>query len=92
MCLAVPGVVVEIAGEGELRMGRVDFSGVKRQVCLAYVPEARLGDYVLVHVGFALSVVDEQAALETLRALAELGLDETPAPPAPPAAGSPGDP
>lgn len=77
MCLAVPGKLVSISGEGELRMGRVDFAGVTRQACLAYVPEARVGDYVLVHVGFALSRVDEQAAQETLRALAEIGeLDE----------------
>jgi hydrogenase expression/formation protein HypC len=54
-------------------MGRVDFSGVTRPACLAYVPEAQVGDYVLVHVGFALSRVDEQAALETLQVLAELG-------------------
>jgi hydrogenase expression/formation protein HypC len=73
MCLAVPGKLVEISGEGELRMGRVDFAGVTRQACLAYVPEAKVGDYVLVHVGFALSRVDEQAAMETLRTLAEIG-------------------
>jgi hydrogenase expression/formation protein HypC len=73
MCLAVPGKVVEITGEGELRMGRVDFSGVKREACLAYTPEVRVGDYVLVHVGFAISQIDEQAAHETLAALAELG-------------------
>ncbi len=77
MCLAVPGKVVEIEGEGELRMGKVDFSGVKRQACLAYVPEVRLGDYVLVHVGFAISRIDEEQALETLATLAESGqLDE----------------
>ncbi|HXY39048.1 MAG TPA: HypC/HybG/HupF family hydrogenase formation chaperone [Vicinamibacteria bacterium] len=73
MCLAVPGKVVEITGEGELRMGKVDFSGVQRQACLAYVPEVRLGDYVLVHVGFAISRIDEQQAMETLAALAEIG-------------------
>ncbi len=73
MCLAVPGKLIEISGAGELRMGRVDFSGVTRQACLAYVPEAQVGDYVLVHVGFALSRIDEQAALETLRALEEIG-------------------
>ena len=78
MCLAVPGKVVEIAGEGELRMGKVDFAGVQRQACLAYVPECRVGDYVLVHVGFAISVIDEQAAEETLQALAEISaLEET---------------
>ena len=73
MCLAVPGKVVEILGDGELRMGKVDFSGVQRQACLAYVPEVELGDYVLVHVGFAISRIDEQAAQETLQALAEIG-------------------
>jgi hydrogenase expression/formation protein HypC len=73
MCLAVPGKVVEILGEGELRMGKVDFSGVKRQVSLAFVPEVQLGDYVLVHVGFAISRIDEQQAMETLSALAEIG-------------------
>ncbi len=73
MCLAVPGKVVEIAGEGELRMGKVDFSGVQRQACLAYVPEVQLGDYVLVHVGFAISRIDEQQAMETLATLEEIG-------------------
>jgi hydrogenase expression/formation protein HypC len=73
MCLAVPGKVVEITGEGELRMGKVDFAGVQRQACLAYVPEAQLGDYVLVHVGFAISRIDEKQAMETLEALREIG-------------------
>jgi hydrogenase expression/formation protein HypC len=73
MCLAVPGRLVEIVGAGELRMGRVDFSGVQRQACLAYLPEAQVGDYVLVHVGFAISRLDEQAARETLEALAQIG-------------------
>ena len=73
MCLAVPGKVIEVEGDGELRMARVDFSGVQRQACLAYVPEARVGDYVLVHVGFAISTIDEEAAHETLAALKEMG-------------------
>ncbi len=73
MCLAVPGKVIEIEGGGELRMGRVDFSGVQRQACLAYVPEVQIGDYVLVHVGFAISRIDEKAAHETLAALKEMG-------------------
>ncbi len=90
MCLAVPGKVVEITGDGELRMGKVDFSGVQRQACLAYVPEVEIGDYVLVHVGFAISRIDEQAAHETLAALAEIGaLDEMEAPEA---SGGPGEP
>jgi hydrogenase expression/formation protein HypC len=73
MCLAVPGRVVEIQGEGDLRMGRIDFGGVVRQACLAYLPEAELGDYVLVHVGFAISRIDEQAARDTLEALKQIG-------------------
>ncbi|HXK12865.1 MAG TPA: HypC/HybG/HupF family hydrogenase formation chaperone [Vicinamibacteria bacterium] len=73
MCLAVPGKVVEITGEGQLRMGKVDFSGVQRQACLAYVPEAQIGDYVLVHVGFAISRVDEEQAMATLATLREIG-------------------
>jgi len=78
MCLAVPGRVVEIDGDGDLRMARVDFAGVVRQACLAYVPEARVGDYVLVHVGFAISRIDEKAARETFEALAEIGQLELP--------------
>ena len=73
MCLAVPGRLVEVLGEGEVRMGRVEFEGVVRQACLAYLPEARVGDYVLVHVGFAISRIDEEQAKETLRALAQIG-------------------
>ena len=82
MCLAVPGKVMEIDGNGQSRMARVDFSGVQRQVCLAFVPEAQVGDYVLVHVGFAISRIDEEAAHETLAALKEMGeLTELGAPP-----------
>lgn len=73
MCLAVPGRLVEILGDSDLRMGRVDFGGVVRQACLAYLPEAEPGDYVLVHVGFAISRIDEQAAQETLEALRQIG-------------------
>jgi hydrogenase expression/formation protein HypC len=78
MCLAVPGRVVELLGEGDLRAARVDFGGVVRQACLAYVPEAQVGDYVLVHVGFAISRIDEKAARETFEILAELGQLELP--------------
>ena len=73
MCLAVPGKVVAIAGDSDLRMARVDFGGVTREACLAYVPEAQLGDYVLVHVGFAIAVVDEHAAQESLALIAGAG-------------------
>lgn len=82
MCLAIPGRVVEAYDRDGLRMARVDFGGVRREVCLGYVPEARLDDYVLVHVGFAISVVDEAEARRTWRALEELdGLEELDAPP-----------
>ncbi len=74
MCLAVPGRVVEILGDADLRMARVDFGGVVRQVSLVYTPEVSLGDYVLVHAGFALQKVDEESARETLLLLAQLGV------------------
>ncbi|MHB0970821.1 MAG: HypC/HybG/HupF family hydrogenase formation chaperone [Thermoanaerobaculia bacterium] len=73
MCLAVPGQIVSIEGEGDLRMARVDFGGIVKDVNLAFVPEARAGEYVIVHVGFALSVVDETEAKRTLEYLQELG-------------------
>lgn len=65
MCLAIPGQIQSIE-EGELRNGRVSFGGMVKDVCLAFVPEAQVGDYVIVHVGFAISKVDEVAAKETL--------------------------
>ena len=76
MCLAVPGRVESIRDEQGTRMGKVNFGGVVRDVCLAYVPEAVVGDYTIVHVGFALSRIDEASALETLGTFAELGLLE----------------
>jgi hydrogenase expression/formation protein HypC len=74
MCLAVPGRVVSIHEDEHLglRRGRVDFSGIRIEVSLDYTPEARVGDYVLVHVGFALSVVDEEEAYRIFEALREL--------------------
>ena len=73
MCLAVPGRVLSIAGDDPLtRMGRVDFGGVVREVNLAFVPEVVVGDHVLVHVGFAITVLDEDAAAATLAELARL--------------------
>jgi hydrogenase expression/formation protein HypC len=81
MCLAIPGKLVSIEGEDPiLRAGKVNFGGIIKQVSLAYVPEARVGDYVLVHVGFALSVVDEKEAeqvFEYLRRMEDLGELET---------------
>ncbi len=72
MCLGIPGKVVEIDEGGELRMARVDFGGVRKEACLAYVPEVKLGDYVIVHVGFAISRLDEDEALKTLELLAAI--------------------
>jgi hydrogenase expression/formation protein HypC len=69
MCLAVPGRVVDTTDVAGLLTGKVDFAGVSRHVCLAYVPDAQVGDYVLVHVGFALSIIDEEEATRTLELL-----------------------
>ena len=73
MCLAVPGLVVSLGeGLGLARTGRVDFGGIKKEVSLAFVPEAVLGDYVLVHVGFAISRVDEEEAKKVFAYLKEI--------------------
>ncbi|MFZ0827575.1 MAG: HypC/HybG/HupF family hydrogenase formation chaperone [Verrucomicrobiia bacterium] len=90
MCLAIPGKIESISGDDPLtRMGKINFGGILKQACLAYVPEARIGDYVIVHVGFALSRVDEAEAhkvfdyLKQMEALAELEDSNAGAPPAP---------
>ena len=73
MCLAVPGKITEITEAGPLRRtGRVDFSGIIKQVNLAYVPEANIGDYVIVHVGFAISLVDKTEAAKVFEYLREM--------------------
>ena len=74
MCLGIPGRITEIRDEAGLAMGKVDFGGVRKDACLAYLPEVRLGDYVIVHVGFAISRVDEAEALKTLEILGEMGV------------------
>jgi hydrogenase expression/formation protein HypC len=76
MCLAVPGQVESIHEENGMRMGRVNFGGVVKEICLAYLPQIAVGDYTIVHVGFAISRIDEASARETLRTFAELGLLE----------------
>ncbi len=74
MCLAVPGKVLGLSGDDPiLRTGRVDFGGIVKEINLAYVPEARIGDYVLVHVGFAITVIDEVEAARVFDALREIG-------------------
>ena len=72
MCLGVPGKITSIYTEKNLEMGKIDFGGVTKEVCLAYVPEAKVGDYVLIHVGFAISLMDEDEALETLKTIREV--------------------
>jgi hydrogenase expression/formation protein HypC len=76
MCLAVPGRVEAIRDEAGVRMGRLNFGGVLKDVCLAYVPGIAVGDYAIVHVGFAIGRLDEAAARATLRTFAEIGLLE----------------
>ena len=76
MCLAVPGQVESIHHDSGIRMGRVNFGGVVKEVCLAYLPDIVVGDYAIVHVGFAISQVDEASARETLRTFAEIGVLE----------------
>lgn len=73
MCLAIPGKILEIQGEGQLRTARVQFGGIVRQVSLSFVPEATVGDYVMVHVGFAISRVDAIEAERTYKLLQEMG-------------------
>jgi hydrogenase expression/formation protein HypC len=72
MCLGVPGQVVEVYQRDELPMGRASFGGIVKEICLAYVPEAQVGDYVLVHVGFAISRIDEEEAQEIFSYLQQL--------------------
>ena len=82
MCLAIPGKVEEIYDRSGVRMAKVRFGGVVREACVEYVPAAKTGDYVLVHVGFALSVVDEKEAERTFKLLEEMNqLGELEAPP-----------
>lgn len=84
MCLGVPGKIIKIYQTGGLRMGKIDFGGVIREACLEYVPQLQVGDYTVVHVGFAISHLSEeeaQSTLELLREIAdfaeELGPDKT---------------
>ena len=73
MCLGIPGKIIDIYERDGLRMGKVDFGGIVREACLAYVPEAQIGDYTIIHVGFALNVIDEEEAQQTLALLDEIG-------------------
>lgn len=73
MCLGMPGKVIEVRDDRGTRMATVDFGGVTKSVCLAFVPEAEVGDYAIVHAGFAITRLDESAALESLKLFEELG-------------------
>ncbi|MHB8244165.1 MAG: HypC/HybG/HupF family hydrogenase formation chaperone [Acidimicrobiales bacterium] len=76
MCLAIPGKITDIREERNTRMATVDFDGISKEVCLAYLPDIKVGDYTIVHVGFALSRVDEESALATLAMFENIGLLE----------------
>lgn len=90
MCLGIPGRLLETYQRDGLPMGKVDFGGISKETCLAYTPEARVGQYVLVHVGFAISLVDDDEAQEIFSYLEQIGqageLDDEP----PAAPGDPG--
>lgn len=72
MCLGVPGKIIEIYENNGLKMAKVDFGGVFREACLDYVPEAKIGDYCLIHVGFALNIISEEEAMETMDLLKQI--------------------
>jgi hydrogenase expression/formation protein HypC len=78
MCLAIPGKVIEIESESQPKMGKVSFGGIQKRVCLEWLPDVKIRDYVIVHVGFAISKMDEKEAMETLKLFEEIdaSLDE----------------
>ena len=76
MCLAIPGKIIETYNAGDLVMAKVDYGGAVKEACLAYVPEAGVGQYVIVHAGFALNVLDEAEAQETLDLFRQMGMME----------------
>ena len=80
MCLGIPGKVIEIYSTNDMKMGKVDFGGAIREACLEYLPDIQVGDYTIVHVGFGISKVDEQEAMETMAMLREMEMlaDELP--------------
>ena len=73
MCLGIPGELVEVRDDSGLRVGKVKFAGITREVCLEYVPDASVGEYVLVHVGFAIAKIDREEAARSYKILEELG-------------------
>jgi hydrogenase expression/formation protein HypC len=73
MCLGIPGQVTHIFVHDDVRMGKLNFGGIVKEVCLEYLPQIHVGDYAIVHVGFAIAQVDEASAQETLRLFREMG-------------------
>lgn len=73
MCLGIPGKIVELYQQAGLHMAKIDFGGVLREACVETLPEAKVGDYAIIHAGFALNLLDEQEALETLELLRQAG-------------------
>ena len=77
MCLGVPGKIIEIYNKDNMKMCKIDFGGATREACLDFVPEAKVGDYTIIHVGFAISLLSEEEAQETLALLQEIAdIDE----------------
>ena len=76
MCLAIPGKITEVYEKDSVRMGKVDFDGITKEICLEYVPEIAVGDYTIVHVGFALQKLDEKSTHEKLQMFRDLGILE----------------
>jgi hydrogenase expression/formation protein HypC len=74
MCLGIPGKIVEVYEQDGTRMGKVNFDGIVKEICLSFVPEAEVGDYTIVHVGFGITKVDEESAHETLALMNEMGV------------------
>ena len=72
MCLGIPGKITEIYEKDSLKMAKIDFGGIVKEACLAYTPEAKVGEYALIHVGFAISLMDEEEAQETLKLIREV--------------------
>lgn len=76
MCLGVPGKIIEVYEENDVHMGKIDFGGIIKEVCLDFLPEIQVGDYAIVHVGFAITQLDEESAMETLALFEEMGILE----------------
>ena len=77
MCLGIPGKIIDVYDQNGARMGKVDFDGIVKEICLSFVPEADVGDYTIVHVGFGITKVDEASSHDTLALMKEMGVLES---------------